>query len=185
MPGQTRTVTVQLLNELEYTAFQTDIRLAEGLSIAMNGDELAIDLSSRASSGHQISSLLRDDGSIRVVAYSFDVKPFSGTSGPVFTFAVTATEDFVETSAITVGNTLFTTVDGEEVSLPDEYCLVVNGSPGDVNRDGTVNIADINMLVNIILGANATPEILTLADVNGDGDVTISDINTMINMILA
>ena len=184
-PGQTTTVTVQMLNELDYTAFQTDIRLPEGLSVVMNDGELGFSLSSRATSGHQISSLLRDDGTIRVIAYTFDVKPFAGTSGALFSFQVTAGEGFEDTSTITCCNSLFTTVDGDEVALPDVSCLVINGTLGDVNRDGTINIADINMVVNIILGANVSDQIMTLADVNCDGAVTISDINLLINMILS
>ena len=51
---------------------------------------------------------------------------------------------------------------------------------GDVNGDGTVNITDINIIINIILnGGNST-----VADVNGDGTVNIADINGVISVIL-
>ena len=55
---------------------------------------------------------------------------------------------------------------------------------GDVNNDGSVNISDINAVVNIILGYNADAGTMQRADVNGDGSVNISDLNEIINIIL-
>ena len=53
---------------------------------------------------------------------------------------------------------------------------------GDVNGDGEVNISDINMLIDFILGSAG--EITPRIDVNGDGEVNISDINIVIDIIL-
>ncbi|MBQ0115923.1 MAG: hypothetical protein KBT10_08650 [Bacteroidales bacterium] len=52
---------------------------------------------------------------------------------------------------------------------------------GDVDGDGVVDIADVNLLINIMLGAaEATPN----ADVDGDGVIDIADVNTIINIML-
>ena len=52
---------------------------------------------------------------------------------------------------------------------------------GDVNLDGSLNILDIVIIANIILGAaENVPE----ADVNQDGQLNILDIVTLANMIL-
>ena len=51
---------------------------------------------------------------------------------------------------------------------------------GDVNGDGNVNIADINVVIDVVLSGGFLP----VADVNGDGTVNISDINTLIAIIL-
>ena len=51
---------------------------------------------------------------------------------------------------------------------------------GDVNGDGEVNIADVNAIIGVILGANSNPR----ADVNGDGEVNIADVNAIIDIIL-
>jgi len=53
--------------------------------------------------------------------------------------------------------------------------------PGDVNGDSVVNIADINAIVDIILGGNGN---IIAADVNGDKTVNIADINAIIDIIL-
>ena len=54
---------------------------------------------------------------------------------------------------------------------------------GDVNADGTVSIADVTALVNIVLGKTVEYE-LEVADVNGDGTVSIADVTVLVNMIL-
>ena len=52
---------------------------------------------------------------------------------------------------------------------------------GDVNGDNEVNIADVNALIDIILGGSGNT---SAADVNGDGEVNIADINALIDYIL-
>lgn len=52
--------------------------------------------------------------------------------------------------------------------------------PGDVNEDGEVNIADVNALIDMILGGNVT----ALGDVNNDSEVNIADVNALIDLIL-
>ena len=51
---------------------------------------------------------------------------------------------------------------------------------GDVNGDGTVNITDLNAVINMIIDDSAT----MIADVNGDGAVNIADINAIISIII-
>ena len=68
----------------------------------------------------------------------------------------------------------------------DKHVFTDNPEPvyprGDVNGDGEVNIADINELVNIILGAFDYTN--GRSDVNNDGEVNIADVNDIINIIL-
>ena len=61
---------------------------------------------------------------------------------------------------------------------------ITSGLVGDVNGDGEVNIADVNALTNIILGADADDAMMERADVNADGEVNIADVNALINIIL-
>jgi len=55
---------------------------------------------------------------------------------------------------------------------------------GDVNSDGEVTVADVNLLIDIILGATVDADTLARADVNGDGEVTVADVNAVIDIIL-
>ena len=59
--------------------------------------------------------------------------------------------------------------------------LMPVGPSGDVNGDLEINIADVNAVINIILGENDDN---TTADVNGDGEINIADVNAIIDMIL-
>ena len=54
---------------------------------------------------------------------------------------------------------------------------------GDVNGDGSVTIADVTALVNIILGKTQAPA-SGVADVNGDHATTIADVTALVNIIL-
>jgi hypothetical protein len=49
----------------------------------------------------------------------------------------------------------------------------------DINRDGRVDISDVNEVINVMLGKSAAP-----GDVTGDGTVDISDVNAVINAML-
>ena len=57
-------------------------------------------------------------------------------------------------------------------------------TPGDVNLDGNVTIADVTALVNVILGKDAGEYDEDAADVNEDGQITIADVTGLVNIIL-
>ena len=57
------------------------------------------------------------------------------------------------------------------------------GTTGDLNGDGEVNIADVNAIINIILGGSDNSQ--GRSDVNEDGEVNIADANAIINIILS
>ena len=55
--------------------------------------------------------------------------------------------------------------------------------PGDVNHDGDVNIADVTLLIDYLLGNQV--EICTLcADVDFSGDINIADVTGLIDNLL-
>ena len=58
------------------------------------------------------------------------------------------------------------------------------GSIGDLNNDGIINIADINVLINVVLGNTASRRTHQASDLNRDGVANIADMNALINIIL-
>ena len=70
-------------------------------------------------------------------------------------------------------------------SLPQLYRKVADSEnkKGDVNNDGSVTIADVTALVNIILGKSENYD-SKVADVNEDGSITIADVTSLVNIIL-
>lgn len=55
---------------------------------------------------------------------------------------------------------------------------------GDLNRDGSITISDINAMIDVIISGNSAGVPLPLADMNDDGSITIADINCIIDLIL-
>lgn len=55
--------------------------------------------------------------------------------------------------------------------------------PGDINGDGVIDIMDVNILINIMLGIAAADDYGD-SDLSGNGMVDIGDINLVINLIL-
>ena len=80
-------------------------------------------------------------------------------------------------------------VDGSESewSNVEQVTLFQNGHSyelGDVNHDGSVNIADVTALIDMLLGSgNETCE--TCANVNGDDAVNIADVTALIDLLLS
>ena len=82
--GETRTVTITLDNEMDYTAFQLNVHLPDGL-IASN-----YRLTDRAGN-HSFDANTLSDGTERVICYSPMLATISGNKGALLTFDVTAT----------------------------------------------------------------------------------------------
>ena len=71
-----------------------------------------------------------------------------------------------------------------DVNAGMRYVLHIEPKDGDINNDGDVSIADINVLIDILLGGLVDNETRRRADVNNDREVTIADINALIDIIL-
>lgn len=69
--------------------------------------------------------------------------------------------------------------------LGNRVCMLVLGSSltGDVNSDGEVDIDDISVLTDIILGSEGLVSDES-ADINQDGSVNIADVTALVNIIL-
>lgn len=55
---------------------------------------------------------------------------------------------------------------------------------GDINADGKVDVSDVNILINIMLGKASASDYQGNSDLNNDGKVDVSDVNTGINIML-
>ena len=98
------------------------------------------------------------------------------------------TEDVTEVNKtsffeVTTQTNKFQVKDVTDLYLP--YLPGQGFAKGDVNGDSEVNIADVNALIDIILGGNADDDTKKRADVNEDNEVNIADINALIDIILA
>lgn len=174
-PGETRTVEILLDNDVEYTAFQCDLYLPEGLT----ANEESFALTARKKSSHTLSVSPFPNGAYRLMSYSLQLHTYSGNSGPLVTFEVTASNDFSGPASIALSNTFFTTEAGVEAIFDNEACNVL--IRGDINNDGIVNTGDVAALIKLLLNGEATPP---SADANGDGNIGVGDVAAIVNMLL-
>lgn len=81
----------------------------------------------------------------------------------------------------------FLTVYNDELEFYPSLIDGINdcGKKGDVNNDGEINIADINALIDIILGAEADDCTKWRADVAEDNEIGIADVNALIDLIFS
>jgi len=106
-------------------------------------------------------------------------------------FNFTAAADYDNGSIITTlfeGEFTFDTLEGttmgDFVQIPCPSSSETDVT-GDMNQDGMVNINDIIIIVNIILGnSDFSSEELIIADVVVDGLVNVEDIVYLVNIIL-
>ena len=95
----------------------------------------------------------------------------------------------VENGNLRVGVRKTTPVD-RDWTVFDNFRLLYLGPAytlGDINRDGSITIADVTALVNIILGKDSTKPYAydhRAADVNQDSSITIADVTALVNLIL-
>lgn len=185
-PGETYTVSILLDNETAYTAFQADIYLPDGLTIEQEDGEYIFDLTDRKARDHNISSQVQADGAIRIMSYSPSIRAYSGNSGPLVTFQVTADNGFTEPATLMMKAIWLITTAGVELSFANEECEVtvpVMALTGDVNGDNDVTIADVSALIDYLLDSSNTIN-MAGADCNNDNDVSIADVSALIDYLL-
>ena len=94
---------INLQNTEDYTAFQLDVVLPEGMKIVGQS------LSDRAGQSHKLYSRAQQDGSIRLLASSIKGESFSGSEGAVLYIDVETTSDF-KGGSVEMMNILFSDV---------------------------------------------------------------------------
>ena len=174
--GETKTVSIMLDNEIEYTAIQADIMLPDGLSVAIEDGEYVFDLTDRKSRTHTISSNLLSSGAIRILIASQQKKVFNGNSGALVTFDVIADANLTGPKVITLSNVIASETNSTTHALPETTCSVtVVKLATSIALDKT----NAEMIENEMLQLNAT----VLPDDATDKSVTWSSSDDQIATI--
>lgn len=139
---ESKTVTLDLYNPgVEFTAFQCDIYLPEGLTIDKNRRGTAYnftfntDTERTDATYHTLSSALQEDGSVRVLCYSTASEIFLGEDGALLNIPVTADASLASgVYEFSIANTVLTYVNGVKVK-PETYTgSIVVGDGGEVKE---------------------------------------------------
>jgi hypothetical protein len=120
-------------------------------------------------------------------AETYSYLKFTKTNGSTVTCSVEGLKITYDNTNVTVTNAEGTTTIALAEVQDMYFSNEAGGSemqPGDVNMDGSVNIADVTVLIDYLLSSNASNVNLTAADVDGDGDVNIADVTQLIDMLL-
>ena len=179
-------VPVKMFNEADVISFQTDIVLPEGLELLQEDGEFIIDPSERMTRTHSIMSNQLPDGSIRVLCYSSNYKPFTGNSGDdLFYLTVKVADNAKGDCTIQLWNTLLTNADFVDMPAPDVAATVnVKILMGDANNSGLVTVGDVVTTAQYVLLLNPQPFNFEAADVNFDGNITVGDVSRIAWMVL-
>lgn len=70
------------------------------------------------------------------------------------------------------------------VEPPEGWEPPVHLLPGDINGDGKVDVTDVNIIVNIILGKDNESKYPGNANVDGQGGIDVGDVNMVVNILL-
>jgi hypothetical protein len=100
----------------------------------------------------------------------------TATATPTSTSTPTATATPTATPSPTATATGTPTITPTPSAEPD---------PEDLNGDGSVNVLDVQLCVNVFLGTQTDPDIVAAADVNSDGSVNVLDVQLIVNVFLS
>ncbi len=117
-PGATKSISVELGNEKSYTAFQMDVALPRGITLAAdNADTLSTE---RADASHVVDYNEVEDGTIRIIAYSTEKATFRGNGGELLSLRLKADEGMeMGMYALTIKNIRFTETNTVDNVLED------------------------------------------------------------------
>lgn len=136
VPGDSKTITLNLDNSQVFRGFQTDIELPEGLKIASKSNgNFDISLTDRGSSSFSVSSNLMSDGSVRILGYSTQGESIKGNQGALVRISVRASSDF-SGGYIKLKNSIFSDVNNRDVKLDNSQLFVGTKEQNDVSVKG-------------------------------------------------
>ena len=136
VPGESKTITLNLDNNQVFRGFQTDIELPEGLKIASKSNgNFDISLTDRGSSSFSVSSNLMSDGSVRILGYSTQGESIKGNQGALVRISVRASSDF-SGGYIKLKNSIFSDVNNRDVKLDNSQLFVGTKEQNDVSVKG-------------------------------------------------
>ena len=145
--GETQTMLIDLNNpDTQVTLVQFDLRLPTGLSIAVENEELAVDIAGRTTWKKHSLSTSSVNGATRFLLASQSNALISGTCGAVVSVTLTAASTF-NGGDIILENQLIVTPT-EEATQPEKYIYHIGDVSGEkcatptiTNNNGTLSFA--------------------------------------------
>jgi uncharacterized protein YjdB len=189
--GSQLQLSVKMKNTVDIQGFQFDLYLPAGVSVALDEDNFPLAEMSLARTTKKktdfFDTAIQPDGSMTVLCASTKGYTFSGNDGEVavITLNIAAELENGELPLIMKNIKLSTPHSQNYITEYMKSTLVISSyTLGDVNADGSVDVADFIAIANHIL--NRTPEVFVekAADVNMDNSIDVADFIAVANIIL-
>ena len=137
--GETQTMLIDLNNpDTQVTLVQFDLRLPTGLSIAVEDEELAVDIAGRTTWKKHSLSTSSVNGATRFLLASQSNAVLTGTSGAIISITLTAASTFNGGDIKLEGQLIVTPT--EEATKPADYTYHLEGSSGEKCATPTITI---------------------------------------------
>lgn len=144
-PGDQVVIPVMMDNDAEITAFQFDMYLPNGITIAEEDGEPLIDLSQSRTTykKHSLSYLQQENGAMRIVCNSGTNKTFSGNSGEVVNVTVNIPETMAEGEyEISIKAQELTTSALQSINVDETKCKLTIETPTGITSIRNASLSD-------------------------------------------
>ncbi len=187
--GEQIILPIKLVNENDIAGVQFKLTLPEGISVALNSKNKLMFSKTERDENHTLSCSKGEDNHYTVLLYSADSEAICGNEGNIIDVTLNVDKDMKEgTYEIKLSEIVLSTTKVEKI-ITDEISVKIEvNAPeyksGDPNNDGSIDVVDITMVANYILGNDPENFIFAAADVDADGTVDVNDIISIANIIL-
>ena len=185
--GKQLILPINLTNKYEIAGVQFKLTLPQGVSVALNSKNKLMFSKTERDADHTLSGSKAEDGSYTVLLYSADSEAITGNEGSIIDVTLDIDKEMkdgtyeIKISDIVLSTTKAVKINGDDVTAQLEVKSYLLGDP---NNDGSIDVVDITMIANHILGNNPENFIVAAADVDVDGTVDVNDIISIANIIL-
>ena len=181
------TLPIALKNKHAITGLQIDLYLPEGISVATKSNgKMLVTTTSRMDGNYTITSS-QMDGFVRILGYSADSDPFTGSEGDILNVTLNIGNSIADGDyTVRLKDIVLSDVNNTEYHPADVggVITVCSYTLGDVDNSGAVNINDVVCIINYILNKTNGVFVEDAADVDVNGTININDVVTLINKFI-
>jgi hypothetical protein len=174
-------IEVKLKNAETVTSYGFELVLPEGMSIKVTSDkefDNEVTLNSNRHNNHTVSTNKLDNGNYKVAVASMSSKALADNDGLVLTIKSSIDKEMaLGNHPIKIVNPLVVYSDATKPTVKPTLTTITieDYMTGDVDGDGTIDLADAVLVINYYVGKTVTTFNAKAADVDGDGVIDLAD----------
>ena len=180
-------VAICLKNAQKASAYNFDLVLPEGVTIAKDSNGKYIDALSNRHDDHTRTFNYKGDNTYSFATLSGNSEALTGNDGAIRLVTLHVADNMAEGSyPIEIRNASYSLTDGTLHSLENTTTSITveNYLLGDVNGNNGVDIGDAVTIVNYLVGKPTTTFVEKAADTNKNNQVDIGDAVTIVNYLV-